>query len=280
MSTQTTSRRPAPTNSLVPSFLAKVSRAKKHLADLEAAVEQYRAGHPYGAVECVENKKKVWRLRFSASPENTQIPIIAADLTYNLRSSLDHLAAALVPASHASHVAFPIFWPDVWGSPVPGENEQLAKDRSRWNTYTRRMRPEAVAILRKLQPDQDVTFRVHHLLAINRLSNTDRHTKFPVFAVGLKNPVGKVDGKLGKLNIPGGVPEGYHDSFLEADSEIGFPQLKEPPAHVEVEGIPIVIIRFTEEQGNVEIPDTFTNAINFIETEVVAPLIPYLWVRA
>jgi len=264
---------------LIPSYLLKINRAKKHLADLEAAVAKYQDGHPYEAYQTAEKRKPVWRMRFTSSPANTQIPIIAADLVYNLRSGLDHLAAALVPSSFASHVAFPVFRPGIWEPPVEGENRELADARGRWNTYTRKMPPGAVAILRDLQPDQDVTHRVHHLVLVNRLSNTDRHTKFPVFASGLKHPaatIGDEHGlKFGSLNIRN-VPEGYGGAFLEDGGEIAFPELNRVPRTVELHGEPTIIIRLTNDQGNIPVPDAFANSINYIENEVTRQLLPYI----
>lgn len=256
----------------------KISRAKKHLAELDAAVARYRDSHPYEAY-LAGKRKPVWRMRFTSSPANTQIPIIAADLVYNLRSGLDHLAAALVPASFASHVAFPIFQPGIWEPPADGENKELTDARGRWNTYTRKMPPEAVAILRALQPGQDVTHRVHHLVLINRLSNTDRHTKFPVFASGLKDPKATIDSddraKLGSVTI-GNVPEGYGGAFLEDGGEIAFPSLNRVPTNVDLHGEPTIIIRLTKNQGNIPVPEAFANSINYIENEIMTPLLPYV----
>lgn len=264
---------------LVPSYLLKINRAKKHLTDLEAAVAKYRDGRPYEAYQTTDKRKPVWRLRFTSSPANTQMPIIAADLVYNLRSGLDHLAAALVPSSFASHVAFPIFWPGIWEPPVEGENRERTDARGRWNTYTRKMPAGAIAILRDVQPDQDVTHRVHHLLLVNRLSNTDRHTKFPVFAGGLKDPTATIGGedgtKFGALNIRN-VPEGYGGAFLEDDGEIAFPELNRVPRTVELHGEPTIIIRLTKVRGNTLIPDALAKSISYIEREVIWPLLPYV----
>lgn len=265
---------------LVPSYLTKINRAKKHLDDLRAAVGEYQDAHPYEAFQCAEHKKKVWRMRITSNPANSQIPIIAADLVYNLRSGLDHLAAALVPASFASHVAFPIFWPGVWEPPVPGENKERLDAHGRWNTYTRKMRPEAVAILRDLQPDQDTKYRIHHLVTINRLSNTDRHTKFPVLVSGLKDIRVRIDGgRVGSVPVAN-VPPEYNAGFLLDGAEIGFPSLPRLPAQVQLTGTPVVVIRIAQKQGNLPIPATFENAVHYIETEVVRPLLPYVWARS
>src|SRR4051794_33023831 len=116
---------------IVPSYVAKVTRAKQHLIDLEAEIERYALRKPYTVRERIEGKKKrkVRRLAFTEDPANTDIPIIAADVIYNLRSGLDHLMASLAPSARRSSVMFPVFWQGVWDAPIEGENEQRLKDR-------------------------------------------------------------------------------------------------------------------------------------------------------
>jgi hypothetical protein len=262
---------------LVPSYLTKISRARKHLAELTAAVEAFDATKPYEAYLSTGGKRKLWRYRFTASPENTDIPIVAADVVYNLRSGLDHLAAALVPPKMARHVMFPIFWPGVWDSGADGENEQVAKDRGRWDTTTREMRPEAVSILRGLQPDPDVEHQIHHLIVLNRLSNSDRHSRFPVYASGLQDLTAIIDGgRMGNVPVAG-VPPWFRSAYLIDRGEIGFPGMKSLPKEVDIQGTAIVMIRLGEGHRSVGIPDAFENAIRYIETEVVAPLLPYVY---
>ena len=84
---------------------------------------------------------------------------------------------------------FPIFWQGVWEPPVPGDDEERTKARQRWRTYTREMRPEAIAHLKWLQPPDTggSNDRLDVLTVINRLSNTDRHSKLPVISTGLKH---------------------------------------------------------------------------------------------
>ena len=133
-----------------------------------------------------EGQPKPWRVQMTADPANTDIPIIAAEVIYNLRSSLDHLMASLVPPKRRSSVMFPIFWEGVWEAQISGENEQRSKAWSRWQSCVRGLPHEAVAFLKSLQPPE----RGRHVTAdffatINVLSNKDRHQKLPVAALGL-----------------------------------------------------------------------------------------------
>ena len=121
---------------IVPSYVEKVSRAKKHIVDLKEAVDEFAATKPSGITERIEAKpkRKVRRLTFTGDAANILIPILAADAIYNLRSSLDHLQNSIVPNKRRGHVFFPIYFERVWEPGIPGENEQRSKQRSRWLT--------------------------------------------------------------------------------------------------------------------------------------------------
>lgn len=266
-----------------PSFVAKVRRAKKHLVDLEAEVARYTSLKPYAVGETVEGKKKrkVRRLVVTADPANTDIPIIAADAIYNLRSSLDHLMAMLVAPKDRSSAMFPVFWKGVWEDPVPGENKQRAKDRSRWTSDVKTVREDAVAILKTLQPDDSGgnPDQAHWLRTINRLSNTDRHQKLPVVATGLFDAMAEwrlPDGRIESARLRG-VPD-TPLGFLQNDAEIkGVPY---NAMNVQVEGTPLIAVRVQHEPGQVDgyvsIPDRLAFAARLIEEYLIPRLIPYV----
>ncbi|MGD0322059.1 MAG: hypothetical protein ABSC00_10765 [Acidimicrobiales bacterium] len=264
---------------LVPSYLKKLTRAEKHLGDLKEEFDRYSGRHPYEVTTTIQRQRKVRRLEFTEFPENTDIGIIAADVIYNLRSGLDHLACALVPAAERSHVMFPIFWQGVWEDPVPGENEQRTKDRSRWNIYTRRMHPDAVAYLRRMQPHADAQEddpTIHFLSVLNRLSNTDRHSKFPLMVTALKNP--KVTWR-----DAGGRPREGHDPRTD-DPAVGmnnhaeFRGVPDDATDVEIVGRPIVVVRVSQPKGEFELVEMLEKGIPQIREMAVAPLIRHLHV--
>jgi hypothetical protein len=74
---------------IVPSYIAKLDRAERHLADLTAAIERYggtdKATRPYTV------RARSTGFTSPGSSVNTGVPLIVADAIYNLRSSLDHL---------------------------------------------------------------------------------------------------------------------------------------------------------------------------------------------
>jgi hypothetical protein len=263
---------------VVPSFVAKLSRAKKHLIDLEAEVARFVDVHPY-AVRCrIEGKKKrkVWRIEFTADPANTDIPILAADVIYNMRSSLDHLMSALVAPKDRGSAMFPIFFRGVWGDPVEGENEQRRKDRARWDSYVKTLPDQAVAILKSLQPP-DAAWQEsenERLRFINKLSNRDRHEKLPIVASGLNDPTFEVfmpDGTVKRPvlhpDTPGAFENHAHVHAIPDDA-----------VDVKVKGVAAVGIRMGDpkEHRYVEVPWGLRQAAETIEGRVFPALVGFV----
>lgn len=253
-----------------PSYLAKIDRAEQHLVELKREVERYTASHPYSVRTTGKGQRQKHWLRFTASPEDTSIGIIAADVIYNLRSGLDHLAAALVPANERDSVMFPILWWGVWDDPIPGENRERAKARSRWNTYTRKMWPEAVAHIASLQPCDDTGEGDANILRlVNRLSNTDRHSKLPVLS-------NCIQGAVIRWEMPNGhIYLGTDETTVKDDADIRVPK---GAMDVEVQGTPLVVIDIIVRghEGGLEIPSALETFVDVVRTEVVEPLLPHV----
>jgi hypothetical protein len=258
---------------IVPSFVTKVARAKKHLIDLQDAIDAYAATHPYTVRDRIEGKKKrkVRRLSFTADPANTEIPILAADVIYNLRSSLDHLMSCLVPSNQRSSAMFPIYFEGVWEACVPGENEQRCKARARWASDTKAISDAALTVLKSLQPADGSGEEVDLLRLLNKLSNRDRHEKLPVVIGGLSEPRfqfvlpdGTTQSKIGR-----GLPPAFEDH-----AEIkGIPN---DAMDVKIEGVPLVAIRIGEPEGNLRIPGTLRDIVSRIEQGIFPRLAPFV----
>jgi hypothetical protein len=262
---------------IVPSYLAKVARAKKHLVELEDEITAYAATNPYMVREVVQGKKKRKRrtLVFTLDPADTDIPIVAADVIYNLRSGLDHLMGSLVPAKDRRSVMFPIFWQGVWEPPVPGENEERCKARGRWSSSAKTLGDEAVAVLKRLQPpDSGGNPTDPHLLEVlNRLSNADRHTKLPVVASGLREVAVEwtmPDGGRFRARAPTGPR-----SFLEHDAEIA--DIPYRAVDVQIKGTPVIAIRIGQQRGHhVRIPNDLRLLADLIEDDTIPSLAPHV----
>ncbi len=269
---------PASLPVVVPSYLAKVHRAKKHLIDLKDEINRYAATKPYTVSERIEGKKEreVRRLTFTADPANTDIPIIAADVIYNLRSSLDHLMSSLVSCKDRGSAMFPVFFQGVWEPPLPGENEQRGRDRSRWTSYTKSVHPEALAFLKSAQPPDDAGDgeEAHLIRFLNRLSNRDRHEKLPVLVTGLRHLTVSWETPNG-LRQTGLVPHSQ-TSFFEDEARLDLPY---DAMNVEIEGSPLIVIRVRQDvhtrDRHLAVLPELNRTVNLLEEWVIPALSPY-----
>ena len=174
---------------IVPSYILKLDRAQEHLDVFKSEIQTFVDSHPYTVTKRQEGKKEVWRLHFT-SQLPAHISLVGADFVHNVRSALDHLTAALVPASRRDSTYFPILWTGVWDPIIKGEDKQTSDDRAKWNTIVKKMKPEAVEILKSLQPYDGytpVSEQTHLLDSLNRLWNTDKHSQLPLLVEALSN---------------------------------------------------------------------------------------------
>jgi hypothetical protein len=254
------------------SYDLKLDRAEAHLVELERAIDRYVQRHPYEIQSRVEGKKQ--RLgryfRFTEQPDPI-VSVILGDFVYNVRSALDHLRAALVPKSRERNGYFPIHFPGVWEPPVPGESKDRTKQRRSWETETRGMRPEAIAILKQVQieatSDGD---NPGPLVALNRIAMKDRHTKLPVVAAALLNPSGTcrlADGQVlvvRDIAVQEGVPDG------------AYIHVPEGAVDVNIQGTPAVMVRVSAPDSGIRVPDALRGSILPGSRSVVELLRPYV----
>ena len=258
---------------IVPSFILKADRAEKHLGHLKVKIDEWASTHPYEVRTTLYRKRKAYHLRFTSNPP-PEVSLIAADFVYNLRSGLDHLMSALVPSSRRDSVYFPIYFEGVWEDPVPGEDEEVTKARGRWKSDTTKVRPEAVTILKALQPKAAGEGVVNTFRVLNVLSNTDRHQKLPVVFSALKGIRLIYTDAQGRRHIgPVDTGEPFIDERIAKDgAELVYPK---DAVNVYIAGTPLVAIEISE-QGNIEIPETFDRALDAYRSRTVAPLAPYV----
>ena len=262
---------------IVPSFLAKVSRAKEHLVNLEAEVRRYADTNPYTVREGIEGKRKVHRLVYTSDPANTDIPILTADVVYNLRSSLDHLMSALVTAKDRNKAIFPIYFQGVWDD-IQGENAQRLKERARWASDTKSVRKDAIAILKALQPPDDTgdSDEADLIQFVNRLSNRDRHEKLPVLIGGLKEPMAYWTRRDGTRGRGIGIPA-LATGFFKHDARL---QIPEDAMNVQMEGTTLIAVRVGRDKRgrdrHLEIPHHLERAAAFIDQELMPRLMRFV----
>lgn len=269
---------------VMPSYIAKIGRAKKHLIELEGAIERFADSEPYAVRQWVEGEEntKVWRLVFTRNPADTDIPIVAADVIYNLRSSLDHLMSALVAKKDRSRVMFPVFFQGVWEAPQPGEDAQRLKLRERWASDTATMRPEAVAFLKKAQPPDDGGQDVEEanlLRVLNRWSNRDRHEKLPVIAPGLSVMLARITKADGTQQLGLAASEGWQPSpdaqpFFKDNARLT--EIPEDAVQVEIKGAPAIAIGVGGTERYLGVPQHLHLTVQLIEQTIIPGLVPYI----
>ena len=257
---------------IVPSYILKLDRAQEHLHVFKSEIQAFVTSHPYAVAKRREGKEEVWRLRFT-SQIPAHISLVGADFVHNVRSALDHLTAALVPASRRDSTYFPIFWEGVWGPAVEGEKKQVSDDRAKWNTITKKMKPEAVEILKTFQPYAGytpVSEQTHLLDSLNRLWNTDKHSQLPFLVEALSNCAitwTKADGSIETFydREPGG---------LGNDAKLPNPG---GGVDVQIEGTVKVAIRVANPDGYIELPHHFDGIMDYAR-QVVLGLVPFIHV--
>jgi hypothetical protein len=119
----------------------KISRAKKHLADLKAAVDAFDALHPYSLTTDKAPRYEIHRFWLNA-PIPVEWGAILGDCIHNLRSSLDLLAVELITingGTPSDYSAFPI---------SPDERHFEARGVPRLNGASAR----AIEFVRRLKP--------------------------------------------------------------------------------------------------------------------------------
>jgi hypothetical protein len=268
--------------SIVPSYISKLDRAEHHLLELKQAIEAFGGdgtdptSRPYTITKAREGRRTVHRLTFTRSVVNTDVPLIAADAIYNLRSSLDHLMTALSPAGR--NPIFPIFFRGVAVPPVDCENDQRIKLRERWTSDTAHLAPRAVEFLKQLQPPDEPTNSEspHALRLLNQLSNKDRHTRLPLVADGVQGLI--INWRMPDGGIQQALARPDADHLIEAGAK-----LSNVPSGAEFEACygPVHIVIKTplsNEHGAINLPviDFIGNTLDFIRDTVMPGLVPHV----
>lgn len=141
----------------------KANRAKKHLSDLQAAIDRFFETNPYFVV-VKDNPESGYRECevARADPLPPDLAIISGDCIHNLRSALDHLVWQLVLANgrkpEEMRTAFPVWRSEAdFESGRPGDAKGISK--------------EALNVLYGLKPykgGNDALWRVHKLDIVDK----------------------------------------------------------------------------------------------------------------
>lgn len=133
------------------SWRLKLARAQVHLDELSELLLPYRETDEYRMTETTEQKGILAYRAWSQVVPNPLLAVVLGDVLFNVRSALDHLAVALVPAKREYRASFPILIIDpelVHSNDVKGDADR----RQIWEKATAGMSSAAVAIIRRNQP--------------------------------------------------------------------------------------------------------------------------------
>jgi hypothetical protein len=154
---------------------------------------RYRDSKPQVAVRDRETNPnpRVWLYRAELREEITpRLPLVFGDVVHNLRASLDHLQAALVPPERKRNVVFPIQWFDPWrvdedtGTYIDG----LADERTSWQSAMQGVDPEVEAFIKRLQPySEPYPPEQHPFAQLSALDNADKHFELVTVSTGIRD---------------------------------------------------------------------------------------------
>jgi len=176
---------------------AKLLWAGGHLKTLHAEITNF-AANPYAVTreDDLENRRHILRLELLDVP--THICLIAGDMIYNMRASLDQLVWGLARLNGIpQHTAFPV----VHGS-------VLTKDKlSSFKRSLVGVPDEAVREIDFLQPyHRGASYKTHPLWRLDEICNLDKHRRIPA------------NGSVQVLRFPNVTPEEIASRIVASDS--------------------------------------------------------------
>jgi hypothetical protein len=150
----------------------KTTRAKEHLEALREALKLFYESNPVRFVREDDLERQVHVIKAEFAPIPDKVPLIAGDVFYCLRASLDQLVWCL------ARLSMPNGYPKGTQFPILDE-----PDNSRFEGQTRGVPAVAAAIIESLQPyhsGDDEAVKAHPLWRLNKLCNIDKHMRIPV----------------------------------------------------------------------------------------------------
>lgn len=151
----------------------KTTRAKTHLDALRDEINAFYKSEPIRIFREDDVKRQLYCIRIVIATIPSQLPLIAGDLFYCLRSSLDQAVWALAKrkigtGGYPTHTQFPIF------------DHNTARNRAKFTQYTTGIPAAAIGIIKSLQPYHRADPAAHLLSRLNLLCNIDKHRRIPV----------------------------------------------------------------------------------------------------
>lgn len=175
------------------SWWLKVKRAQHHMVELKRCARAYADSHPYEVVSVRRQPKghpDTWffSLQVTQQPD-PMIAVILGDFVHNLRSALDHIIVACVPAQKRKSASMPIVTADIWLQDASGKYI-VADDeaREKYRIAAGGLPDDAWALVDRFQPyHMPLEERDRHSFAvISRLENADKHRQLITVGSGVE----------------------------------------------------------------------------------------------
>lgn len=242
----------------------KLKRAQYHMVELDREARRYAEMNVH-VVERVPNTKQkpnrwIYKLKIVEQP-NPMIAVIFGEFVHNLRSALDNIVVASVPAQRRKSASFPVLFEDIWARGPDGE--YIVRDEKRresFATQTEGLDPVFIEAIKTLQPyqhgPQEVETQVIGMLS--RLENADKHRQLIAIGAGLRDATTTVRIKDGVQVFPAaaGRRELVDDGAIVSQFDwAGRARLLESEVNVEVSGTPVISIRVGGLGGNSPVSD-------------------------
>jgi len=249
-----------------PSHRLKLDRAEEHLLNLKGLLgPEVGERKTYPTTEAFETYQggSGWCYRIATGYEVPERALIlAGEFMFNIRSALDHLLCALIPAEDKRNAQFPIFTKDPLAKDASGK--PLHRNAAGlWRRHTEGVPQAALAVLHRLQPyaraAQHRKAPEDQVLAIlNVLQNADKHCQLMLIPDGLRRGQLIVDGEL--------------DRGFTAVMKNGTPvYLSDTKVHVEIEGTLAVAVGKRTDRLY-PLPASFDSTLEFVTDDVLPPL--------
>jgi hypothetical protein len=154
----------------------KLERALQHIGDLQVEVETLLDTLPYRAVSDGDLEAlKDLRNMVSELRMPPRAAILAGEAIHQIRSSLDHIASALVIANNRKVTPGTQF-------PIYVYRPSCEKEARRYEDHIRGMTPSAKALIDGLQPCNAADRHDNSLTILKALNNFDKHQALLVTA--------------------------------------------------------------------------------------------------
>jgi hypothetical protein len=199
------------------------------------------------------------------------LPIVLGDALFNTHSALDHLIVAIAPKKRKAKAGFPIYPSDPLARNETSGDYLNHDARSRWESMTKGLPSDCVAILKGLQPHAaperwgEGVPADHPLAILSALHNADKHRNLVTVVSALANPEARIDGAWSHMEHL--VP----NAALKNDAVI---HRSKRAVDVYVEGSAVIGVgRPDEVRDLAHIIDSLTK---YIGSEVLPQLEPFL----